>query len=416
MTVAVLPLAQTTLPASTGPSAATLFYLTLLFIFVTAIITALVTKWARDKCLKFFHHYHVTLERTRGQTSWGKLRVFSTGIEIVYDHPYVDHRGRKKTSYLVYQQELEQQLLSVLRYHDELDAEHQKRRLKQVHRTFNPGPLRRFNRGVRNLVNTLRDAFNAAIGAVVGQYQRMNPGITVFSTQGQNVTQIGQTLLGRFANAYEPLLEQYIGRSVILDVADPINPNNATVQYSGYLADYTQNFIALFNVEHQTAEEVEVGLPDMQWGEPLPPLPGPPPPGAQAPAMPPPVKVEHDLAVRLDGPRMKVMNTRHEPVVVRQLERQGFHALELGMVIPPSGTLDLPARDAQGGKLRIEIVRCLDVVAPRKFATVRHAGELLERRGLVDELHLARLPLVPLILGEGNGHAAKGGGRHGDAD
>ena len=37
-------------------------------IFLTAIITTVVTKWARDKCLKFFNHYHVTLERTRGAT------------------------------------------------------------------------------------------------------------------------------------------------------------------------------------------------------------------------------------------------------------------------------------------------------------------------------------------------------------
>src|SRR5215213_6821900 len=104
-----------------GPNAATVFYLTLLFIFLTAIITTVITKWARDKCLKFFHHYHVTLERTRGQTRGGKLTASSSGIEIVYDHPYVDHRGRKKTSYMIYQQELEQQMLSLLRYHDELD-------------------------------------------------------------------------------------------------------------------------------------------------------------------------------------------------------------------------------------------------------------------------------------------------------
>jgi hypothetical protein len=207
---------------------------------------------------------------------------------------------------------------------------------------------------------------------------------------------------------------------VILDVADPINPNNATVQYAGYLADYTQQFIAIFNVEHKTAEQVELGLPDAEWGEALPPLPGPPPPGAPAPVLPPPLKVEHDLAVRLDGARVKVMNTRFEAVVVRRLERAGFEPHELGMVIPPGGTLDLPARDARGGKLVVEIVRCLDVVAPRKYATVRHAGELSDRRGLVDELHLARLPLVPLILGKngGNGrsenapaptHAARGG-------
>src|SRR3982751_1198268 len=121
-----------------GPSAAVVFYLTLLFIFLTAIVTTVATKWSRDKCLKFFNGYHVTLERTRGQTSWGSLRVFSSGIEVVYDAPYVDAMGRKKTSYLIYQQELDQQVLCVLRYHDELSDEHQRARKRQVHATFNP--------------------------------------------------------------------------------------------------------------------------------------------------------------------------------------------------------------------------------------------------------------------------------------
>src|SRR3982751_962758 len=111
-----------------APSAATILYVTLLFIFITAIITTVATKWSRDKCLKFFHRYHVTTERTRGQTIWGILQVFSSGIEVIYDHPFVDARGRKKTSYLLYGQEVEQQLLSVFRYHGELDATHQKLR------------------------------------------------------------------------------------------------------------------------------------------------------------------------------------------------------------------------------------------------------------------------------------------------
>jgi hypothetical protein len=384
--------------ATTGPSAAAIFYFTLLFIFLTAIITAVATKWARDKCLKFFTGFHVTLERSRGQTIWGQLKVFSSGVEVVYDHPFADARGRKKTSYLVYAQELDQQVLGILRYHGELSEEQKKLRLRQIHRTFNPGPLRRMWRAVRNFVNTLRDAFNAAIGAAVTQYSRVNPTSAVL-TQGTQVTQIGQTLIGRFAaNAYEPLLEQYIGQPVILDVADPINPNNATVEYTGYLADYTQQFIAVFNVEHKCGEVVTVTLPDEAEGPPLPPLPGPPAPGAPPPMLPPPAKVEHELAVRIDGLRMKIQNTRHEPVVVRKLEREGFEPVEFGMVIPSMGQLDLPARDARGGKLTVEIVRCLDVVAPRRLATIRHAGELVERRGFADELNLQQLPLVPKIL------------------
>jgi hypothetical protein len=381
--------------AQSGSSAASVFYLTLLFIFVTAIITTVATKWARDKCLKFFTGYHVTLERARGHTFWGTLKVFSQGIETVYDHSYVDARGRKKTSYLIYGHELEQQLLSLLRYDGELTDAQKKERRKQIKATFNPGPLRRTWRHIRNFVNTLRDAFNAAIGAVVTQYQRVNPAASVISTQAASVTQIGQTLVGRFANAYEPLLEQYIGQPVILDVADPINPNNVTVEYTGYLADYTQQFIAIFNVEHKCDEAIEVTLPDVAEGPPLPPLPVPPPPGAPAPLLPDALKIEQGLAVRIDGLRFKIQNTRHEPLAVRRLERAGFEPLTFGVIIPPGGTLDLPARDARGAKLTLEIIRCLDVVAPRRYATIRHAGELVERRGLIDSLNLSQLPLIP---------------------
>jgi hypothetical protein len=404
---ALLILAQAPPPAAppgTGPSAAAIFYLTLLFIFLTAIVTAVATKWSRDKCVKFFHRYHVTLERARGQTIWGELKVFSSGIEVVYDHPFVDSRGRKKTSFMIYGHELENQVLSLLRYHDELDDEQRRRRDRQVQRTFNPGPLRRMMRGVRNFVNTLRDAFNAAIGAAVGQYQRMNPASAVLTTQAGNVTAIGQTLVGKLAaNAYEPLLEQYIGRPVILDVADPINPNNATVEYTGYLGDYTQQFVAILNVAHRSGEPQWLALPDVESGDPLPPLPNPPPPGAPPPVLAPPLKVEHGLAVRVDGLRVKIQNTRHEPVVVHRMERAGFEPLDFGMIIPSNGTLDLPARDARGGKLLVESVKCLDVVAPRKFATIRHAGELVERRGFIDEIGLDQLPLVPTLLGRGNG-------------
>jgi len=58
-----IPLAQ-----ASGPSAATLFYITLLIIFITAIITTVVAKWSRDKCLKFFRGYRITMERYRGAT------------------------------------------------------------------------------------------------------------------------------------------------------------------------------------------------------------------------------------------------------------------------------------------------------------------------------------------------------------
>ncbi|HZZ41542.1 MAG TPA: hypothetical protein VFE58_01270 [Tepidisphaeraceae bacterium] len=391
-------LAQAPAAPANGVNPSTVFYLTLLFIFLTAIVTTLITKWARDKCLKFFHDYHITVERSRGQVSWGDLRVFSQGIEIIYDHPFVDVRGRKKTSYLLYQPEIETQVLSLLRYHDELTAEEQRDRARQIVRTFNPGPGRRFRRHVVNVINTLRDAFGQAIGAAVGQFQKMNPASVVLGTQGGQVAQIGQTLLGRFANAYEPLLEQYIGQPVIMEVVCPLNPNNDFVQYTGYLADYTQQWIAIFNVEHKTSEVISLALPDVEKGDVLPPLPAPPGVGAPPPTLPAAMKSEGGIEVRVDGARFRILNRRHDAVAVRRMARAGFEPLELGVAIPPNGTLDLPARDARNGTLTIEVLRSVDVLAPRKWATVRHAGELLDRPGISEALDLERLPLVPTLV------------------
>ena len=389
--------------AQTTPDAATIFYISLLFIFMTAVITTVLTKWSRDKCLKLFHGYHVTIEALRGATDWGSLKVMSSGIELIYDHPYLDTRGRKKTSLLIYGAEIEQRVLTVFRYHDELSPEGQQLRLRQVRRTFNPGLFRRMARGFRNLLNTLRDAFNTAIGAAAGQFQRMNPGSAVLASQTGQVSQMGQTLLGKIAaNAYEPLLEQYIGHPVILEVQDPLNPNNTTQQYGGFLADYTQQYVAVFSIDHTSAEQIELIMPESAEGEamqPLPPLPPPPPIGGALPATPPPAKLQDDIAVWIDGKRIRISNRRADPLFVERIERQGFEPLRIGAVIPPNGFMSLPARDAAGAKLIMNVVRRVDVLAPRKFATVRHAGELVERPGLLEDLGLDQLPFVPALPG-----------------
>lgn len=376
---------------------------TLLLIFLATIISTVATKWSRDKCLKFFHRYHVSFEAIRGAVDWGRFKCFSSGIEIMYDNAYVDTHGRKKTSYMVYQSEIEQQMLSLLRYHDELEPADQRRRLRQIQRTFNPGPMHRFWRQVRNVVNTLKDAFGAAISTTVSQYQSsLAPAGTALSpTATGSVTSIGQTLISKFGNAYEPLLEQYIGQPVILEVSDPLNPNNTSQQYVGYLADYTQQFIAIFNAEHPTAALVTLTLPDVESGPKLPPLPPPPPAGGAMPELPAPVTTDQGVAVRLDGPRFRIQNLRHEPIVLRRLEREGFEPLSIGAVVPPNASAMLPARDARGGKLVVEAIGRIDVLAPRKYASIHHASELVERRGLLNELAIDQLPLVPKILRKG---------------
>lgn len=380
------------------PKAADLFYISLLGIFLTGIVSALVTRLTRDKCLKLLHGFHVTLEKARGHSTWGTLKVFSSGMEVAFGHAYADHRGRKRTTMMVYEQEIDTTVLALLRYGGETDPKAKARRQRQVRRTFNPGPFRRLGRRVRSGINTLRDTTGQSISSVVGQYQKLNPTDLMIGSGGAQVSQLGQTLLSRFANAYEPLLEQHIGQPVILEVADPVNSNAEVTEYTGYLAEYTQRFVAVFAASAEVVSSHAVALPDIGRGDYLPPLPPPPPVGSPRVELPPPLLEADGLAVRIDGFRMRLYNTHHHALVLRQFDRPGFDPYPLELTIPPHGYLELPAPLARGGTVRFDIVTGVDIVAPRKYATIRHAGETVARRGLFDamlDLHLGPLPLVP---------------------
>lgn len=378
------------------PKASDIFYISLLGIFLTGIVSALVNRLTRDKCLKLLHGYHVTLEKARGQSTWGTLKVFSSGMEVAFGHAYADHRGRKRTSLMVYEQEIDTSVLALLRYEGELDGRAAARRRRQVGRTFNPGPVRRLVRRVRSGINTLRDTSAQSISSVVGQYQKLNPTDVLVGSGGAQVSQLGQTLLSRFNNAYEPLLEQHIGQPVILEVADPVNSNTEVTEYTGYLAEYTQRFIAVFAVSAEVVSSHTLTLPDIGRGEYLPPLPPPPAPGSPRVELPPPLLEAGGVAVRVDGFRLRLYNTHHHAIVLRQFDRPGLDPYRLEMTIPPHGYLEMPAPLAKGATVRFDVVVGIDVVAPRKYATIRHAGETVARRGLFDamlDLHLGPLQL-----------------------
>jgi hypothetical protein len=57
--------------------------------------------------------------------------------------------------------------------------------------------------------------------------------------------------------------------------------------------------------------------------------------------------------------------------------------------------MELPLHDTRGGQLIVTWCRTLDIVAPRRLATVRHAGRAVEGPSLLESLHLNELPMVP---------------------
>ncbi|MFA9479373.1 hypothetical protein ACERK3_13870 [Phycisphaerales bacterium AB-hyl4] len=330
-----------------------IFGLTILFIFLTAIISVIVKLRRKDKCLKLLHKYHTSYLTTAGKVSWGDLVVYSQGIELRFDAPHTTVRGLIKSSAMVYESEMGS-YLALCRVEEGLTEKEKRKRRRQVRSSFRPGMHRRFFRWLRNIVNTLRDAFNRSLTAILGQLARAKPDSELFTTQQANVNIIGQDLLLAAGNAYEPILEAHIGRPVILKIASTVEPTKHVVELPGYLVDYSDRFIAVFNVEHRPLDVVDLTL--------------------NASVDRPNVKVE------LNGHEVLVTCTGPEVVVLRSFEA-GSERKNLAVPLLPGCTVRLwrPGPETTVF-LTVELTRQVDVICPRAIATVHFGADARERR------------------------------------
>lgn len=321
--------------------------LTLLFIFLVAIVGVIFQLRRKDKCLKLFAGHHASYLTTAGRAIWGDLIVYSQGLELTFDAPHTTSLGLTKSSALIYDAELGA-CLALCRLEDALTDEEKRKRDRQIRRSFRPGLLRRMLRSVRNVLNTLRDAFSKAINAIIGAMSRMRPESAVLASQQTQVNEIGQTLLGAAGNAYEPMLEAHIGKPVVLKVASPNEPTNQPFELPGYLVDYTDRFIAVFNVTHEPIERIELELTESTER-----------PGVTV------TLNENDALVRCTGP---------EPIVVVQTSTAG-QTRELALPLLPGCTVALPRAHDGPVKLTLQRTRHLDVVCPRALATVHFGAD-----------------------------------------
>ena len=219
--------------------------ITVIFIVLATFIGALVRKRNRDKCLKDFSGYLVTLEKTGGKTIWGKLRIENTGIELFYETVHTDSEGHKESSYILYKQEYSN-IGALLRFHDLLSKGDKIRRDKDLKHTYHPGFFRRLRRRIKNIFKTVRDSFMEVFNVLLSQVKKTTPAGTMLTSQDKYVSQMKRELIGSVATAYEPLLERHIGRKVVLELVK----GDKAIEVPGVLKDYTSEFIELMDVDY----------------------------------------------------------------------------------------------------------------------------------------------------------------------
>jgi len=219
--------------------------ITILFIIFAAGVGAFVRKRSRDKCLRDFEHNMVTLEQKSGKTIWGKLRVENTGLEFVYSEKYKDQEGHDEASYILYKYEYPE-INALIRFHDMLSEQNKRAREEELKRTYHPGLWRRLKRRILNVFRTVRDSVVEVVNLLISQAKKATPAGKVLTSQDKYVSQIKQELMTSAGTSFEPLLERYIGRKVVLEMVK----GDKILEYCGVLKDYTAEFIEIMDVDY----------------------------------------------------------------------------------------------------------------------------------------------------------------------
>lgn len=323
-----------------------LLLLTIVFIFGSAIVGAVMASRKRDRCLALLDDQHVTMALSDGAVVWGALRVFAHGIEIEYDAPSTSQHGFVKSSYLLYQPEMGG-VVAFCRFVGHLTEDEQQRRLRQVEARFRPGRLRRMWRSIRNSFNTVRDAFTKAMNAFIGQMGKVGGKASVAGTQKGELQKIGKSLISEVGYAYEPMLERHIGRPVVIEMMTPTDDDATTVELHGYLAEYSDKYLAVFSVEQPVHETLTL-------------------PGDES-------TDRDDLKIVVDSSSVRVTNSSSIPLVVDALISDAGETRKLGVVLTRASSAQFP-RIPGALSLRLHRLQRIDVVCHRSRAVIRHAS------------------------------------------
>jgi hypothetical protein len=344
------------------------FALVLLFIFLPVVVGALIAARQRDRCLKTFHKYHATIVTKTKQRIWGTARVFSKGMVLTYREPVAASGAPTKTSYMLYEPDMET-VFAVFRFHDQMAEKNRRRRERQVRRLTDPSPLRRLWRKVRNLINTLRDAFNKAIGAVLGQLQRRQPQAQALTTGGKEIEGIGTTVLGQVANAFEPLLEYHIADPVVLELNGP--DEGIKTEYGGELGEYSAGYVMVLDIDADMPDTAAVDGPGAFEER------------VRARKTQDQVEIENGLGVAVRATAVQVGGQATPLDVEVPAGQTAVLPVSLSELAPaapqPAEGEDAPP-PAPPGPPTVSLVahRTLDIIAPRTTAIVRHGG--IEKR------------------------------------
>ena len=320
------------------------FYVSLLFIIVSALVSLYMRSRSRDRCLCAFQGYKTVLEFKNGKLVWGVLRVYSSGIELLYFEPYHDFQGHIENSYIVYEKDLAD-VKALYRYHDELTEENIKRRKREIGRIYHPMFISIMWRKIRNFFNSFKDAILQTFGLAMKTVSQKTPSTSLLSHQ-QDITTTGIQLMG-VGYAFDAILERYIGQYVVIE----IKKNDIKEECYGILGEYTDKFLKIFNTVVEIPHQINVSEEISDE--------------------------EKIVDIKIVERHVVVTNKKNYPLFLTAVRGETFER-EIDIVIEEgqSAAFSLEEGEEQRSiSVELKIPRSVDMIVPRSHAQVRHAGK-----------------------------------------
>jgi len=272
-----------------------------------------------------------------------------------------------KHSFILYSNELPR-VEAFYRFHDHQTGKGRRRREREIKRTYQPSLWRRFTRAMRNLFSTFKDAIVQTLNAVLGARAAVSPQSLVLTRHKDLTTSGAQLVESAVGSAYEPILEHYIGRYVVLER----QTHGEVEEEHGILKEYSTQYIEMLNVR------VEVPLYIYLRRRPQ--------------------VAEKRVRVKREGRIARVSHDLPHPIVVETL-RSGDTERDLDLLVDPEEQIEIALSEVEAARpVTFEWgVRCLaDLVVPRTTALVRHAGKQ-EKLTWEEWLGLDDLPSLPWL-------------------
>jgi hypothetical protein len=219
-------------------------WIPLVVLFASALIGAWVRRYSKDTCLKLLQGSLVYILLKDRRWVWGHLNVFSNALELIFTKGEDLHGRFEKRSYIFYEHNLETIEL-IVRPSPAEGTDECKQWRREIRLLQNPPLHRRWRRKMRNIFNMLRDAFAQSITMIFGAVKRKG-GVGNLPIEEAKVGEVGKTLITVVPNAYEPVLEKYLGHKVVVETPAP---ENNLFEQVGILQEYTAKYILVRDVD-----------------------------------------------------------------------------------------------------------------------------------------------------------------------